>query len=154
MKKLVTAIGLAAAIGIISQSVEARWGNGPGTGSGHGPCGNCDQNSPVDAEARHSFFDETQELRTQLREKRSEYFALLNRDNVDKDEAQTIWSDMFDLQQQLQAKAAEAGLERGADRIAGIGQFGRGCRSFRGNHNAPYCGGQGCAQYPDENPTD
>lgn len=150
MKKVLTAIALAAVIGIFSQSAEAFWGNGPRNG-GPGRCGNCDQSTPIDPEARQTFFDETQDLRTQLRENRTAYFTLLNSENPDKEAAQSLWSEMFDLQQQIQEKAAEAGFNPDTDRIAGNG---RGCGSFRGGNGPAGCDGQGCAQYTNNTPTE
>jgi len=62
MKKLVTLIVLAAIIAIISQSAEARWGNGQGNVFGLGAYGNYDQNTAVDTEARETFLNMTLEL--------------------------------------------------------------------------------------------
>ena len=143
MKKTLTAIALAAAIGIfVSQGAEARWGKGSGNGFGNGSCGNCDQNNTIDQEARQNFFDETEDLRNQLFEKRSEYYTLMNSENPDKDEAQMIWGEMFDIQTQIQEKAAEAGMNP-----QGGGGPGRGCGSFRGgNGPSSGCNGGGCNQ--------
>ena len=151
MKKLITAIALTAAIGLFSHSASARWGQGPGNGNGGGfgpgSCGNCDQSSTVDAEARQTFYEETEGLRDQLRTLRIEYFSLVNSEDADKDLAQDLWSQMFDLQQQIQAKATEAGLDPQAGRG---GKFrngsGRGCGNYAGGNNGFDCNGQGCAQ--------
>ena len=151
MKKTLTVIALIAAIGFFaSQGAQARrgLGNGPGNGFGPGSCGNCDQNYTVDEEVRQTFIEETEELRTRLFELRSDYFALVNGENPDKDTAQTLWSEMFDVRQQIQEKAQEAGLNPQAVRSgwAGKGPGRRGCRSFDHNNGNYDCDGRGCAQ--------
>lgn len=135
MKKTLVTLALAMAVGLAGINMaEARWGGGgygPGQGGCNGPRGG--QFSAEDQEARQEFFNETKELRTQLREKQAAYFEEMNKETPDKDAANAIWSEIFDLQSQIQAKAAEAGIERGLGRGPGFG--GRGA-------NSP-CGGPG-----------
>lgn len=160
MKKIVTTIALVAAIALVSQAAQARWGKGGGNNFNQGACGNCDQNSTVDAEARQTFLADTEDLRTQLREKRVEYFTFMNGDNVNKDQAQILWSEMFDLQQQIQEKAVEAGLDPQAGSGGRFGNGpGRGCGS-NGGGNGQGCGsfgggyGQNCYQNNTNAPTE
>lgn len=124
MKKLILAIALALLVGITGFKVaEAGWGGRANCGSG--PCNSsgCNNNSAVDQEAYDKFHEETIELRTRLMEKRSEYFAALNEDHPDKEYAAQLWSEMFDLQEQLRDKAEAVGIEKG---------FGMGGRRFPG----------------------
>nr|MBF0222517.1 hypothetical protein [Desulfobulbaceae bacterium] len=160
MKKIITTVALVAAIALGSQAAQARWGQGAGTNFTPGSCGNCDQNAAVDSEARQTFLADTEELRTQLREIRTEYFTLMNSDTVDKDEAQILWGEMFDLQQQIQEKATEAGLDPQAGRGGKFGNGqGRGCGS-NGGGNGQGCGsfggvnGQNCYQNNTNAPTE
>lgn len=159
MNKRLTAITLAAVLGIfVSHAAYARWAGGPGTGNGYGPgsCGNCNKMAVVDSEAKRAFLEETATMRTELVEKRSAYFALMNNSETpDKEEAQLLWSEMFDLQQQIQAKAIEAGMD---PQEAPRGQFGygppanRGCRPAA-DVNAPCgCNNPGCPQTGDSAP--
>ena len=149
MKKTVTVIALLVAIGFFSNSASALWGNGHGNGFGPGSCRNSDQNSTVNAETRHAFFEETHELRNELRSIRAEYFALMNSEDTDKDTARVLWNEMFDLQQQLQQKATEAGL---LSPQTGCGSKyanarGRGCTSLvdcTGAANGCNCNAQDC----------
>ena len=136
MKKTIVTLALALAVGFAGINMaEARWGGGgygPGQGGCNGPRGG--QFSEEEQEARQEFFHDTKELRDQLRDKQAAYFDEMNKDDADKDIAGEIWSEIFELQSQIQAKAAEAGIERG---------FGRG-RSYanKGGNTSP-CGGPG-----------
>ncbi len=118
MKKAVGTFIFVLAIGIFAyQAAEA----GPGWGRGYGPGGCRGYNAEngqgeLDKEAleaREQFYEDTQELREQLYNKRNEYFEAMNQDPVDKDQAAQIWSEMFDLQTAMRNKASEAGLKPG-----------------------------------------
>ena len=71
---------------------------------------NCRQQSTVDPQTHQEFMDATEGLRTELLAKRSAYFELMNSTSPAKEEAQQIWSEMFDLQTQIRAKATELGI--------------------------------------------
>lgn len=121
MKKTILSLALAVAVGLAGINMaEARWGGGgygPGQGGCNGPRGG--QFSAVDQEARQEFFNETTELRAQLRDKQAAYFEEMNKENPDKEVANAIWSETFDLQAQIQAKAAEVGFTGGNGRGPG-----------------------------------
>ena len=108
MKKALSILAIALAIGLTGfQLANAGPGRGWGPGNCNGPCA-----STETSEKWQAFKDDnTAELRQQLREKRHDYFDLMNSDNVDKDAAQKLWSDMFDLKAQIKEKAATAGVE-------------------------------------------
>ena len=77
---------------------------------GFAPGVSCRQQSTVDPQIHQQFMDATETLRTELLAKRSAYFELMNSTAPDKAEAQQIWSEMFDLQTQIRAKAIELGI--------------------------------------------
>jgi len=144
MKKTVLTLALIVAVGISGISLaEARrggWGpgNGPGAGPGgcNGPCREQVQQDPAAAAAQEKFFADSAQLRQELQAKRQEYFAILNQETPDKEQAAQAWSEMFDLQNQLHAMASAAGIERGWGQG---GRFGGGGCSGQGGP----CGGPG-----------
>ena len=138
MKKTITTLALSLTLGLaISQISEAGWGKG--LGNGPGSCGSpsCAQSTTADNEAFQEFLAETETLRTDLFEKRSEYFEIMRSGDVDKDEAQVVWSEMFDLKKQIQEKATALGIEPGA---GGRG----GCGGGPAANASPDCNGSGC----------
>ncbi len=131
MKRLLTIAALAMVLGVAGlEGAEARWGGGP-YGAGYGCGGSCyDQENGEGSEAWQKFQDETADLREKLYDLRTEYAELLAQDNPDKDEANRIWSEMFDLRQQLQKKADAAGFGPGSGNGRGYGRRG-GCNGPR-----------------------
>ena len=136
MTRRIATIALTLTLGLAAAPFAvAGWGHGPGPGAGHvmSPGVNCPTAQAVDDETRQQFFDDTEDLRQQLFEKRSAYFQLMSQANPDKDEAEALWSEIFDLQQEIQAKAAEYGMTPGLGRggcgggPAGCPQGGGGC---------------------------
>ncbi|MCK5228581.1 MAG: hypothetical protein KAI75_06725 [Desulfobulbaceae bacterium] len=131
MKKTLTTLALVAAIGFAGvQAADARWGGGGHHGNGPG---NCDgsfkgMNFTEEAqEARQEFLDATTDVREQLAEKRTAYRDLMRSEDVDKEQASLLWSEMFDLRAQLKEKSAETGFTPGfARRGGGLGAGGGG----------------------------
>lgn len=135
MKKSILALGLALLAGFaVSPMVEAGWGVKGNCGQAYCDSAGCGQNTEVDQEAYDKFYEDTAELRELMVEKRSEYFAAMNEESPDKEYAALIWSEMFDLKEQLREKAEAAGIEVGP----GMGGKRFGCRqNDRGSCNGP-----------------
>lgn len=111
MKKTLSLIAILLTFGSLAVIQNVRAGGGQtGTGPGFTPGANCRQQATVDPQTHQQFMDATEGLRTELLAKRSAYFALMNGPAPDKEEAGQIWSEMFDLQTQIRAKAAEFGI--------------------------------------------
>ena len=111
MKKTLSLIASTLAFGILpfTQSVGAGQGqiaSGPACPS---PV-NCRLQSTVAPQTHQQFMDATEGLRNELLVKRDVYFEIINSSTPDKEAAQQIWSEMFDLQTQIRAKAAELGV--------------------------------------------
>lgn len=112
MKTLIMTLAAALTFGLVfSQFASA----GPylGRGSGYG-CGGPGYGqstfSKEDYEARQKFYEDTQETRKQLYEIQEEYAKVLNSDPVDKDRAEELWSEMFDLRSEIQKLAKDKGV--------------------------------------------
>ena len=117
MKALILTMAAVIAFGTLSyQYADAGPFAGP---AGYGPgCGGCaNGNGPAvndqDLEERDKFYEETTEIRKQLFELRQQYADTLNADPVDKDKAAEIWSQIFDLQNEIRTKAKEQGIVLG-----------------------------------------
>ena len=133
MKRFLTIPVLASVLSVAGlQSVDARWGEG-GYGPGSAGCdGSCyGQENDERSGEWQKFQDETADLREKLFGLRTEYAEVLAQDAPDKDEANRIWSEMFDLRAQLQKKAADAGFGPGSGNGRGYGRRG-GCNGPRG----------------------
>ena len=109
MKKTMTALAIALTVGVLGYQIAdagpGHWGGGGGPGGCNGPYG---ASNAAPSQEWQTFRDDTADLRKQLREKRTEYHTLMNGENVDKDAAQALWSEMFDLQKQIRDKSEEA----------------------------------------------
>ncbi len=142
MKKALSILAIALTFGAINYQVAIA---GPGWGGGRGP-GNC--NGPYatteNSEKWQAFKEDTADLRQQLRENRRAYFTLMNSDKVDKNAAETLWSDMFDLRAQIKAKATAAGLQLPP---RGFGRHNRGRHGCNGPRRIGYS-----ADNPDSGP--
>jgi Spy/CpxP family protein refolding chaperone len=86
-------------------SLERKSGYGCG-GPGYGQS----TFSKEDLEARQKFYEDTRESRKQLFELQKEYATVLNTDQVDKDRAEELWSEMFDLRNEIQKLAKDEGV--------------------------------------------
>lgn len=113
MKKTLITLGLVLAVGFLGlNSAKAQWGGGYGPGACNGP-GNFTGETSSAYEDIEQFHNDTAELRKQIFEKRSEYFEVMSQETPDKVLAGQIWSEMFDLQNEMRTKAAEAGMPSG-----------------------------------------
>jgi hypothetical protein len=88
---------------------------GPYSGRGYGyGCGGPGFGSATfskkDFEAREKFYEETREIRRQLFDLQEEYAKALNSDPVDKERAEELWSEMFDLRTEIQKLAKDEGV--------------------------------------------
>lgn len=127
MKKIIVAVGIVALIGMIAVPAIAhgpRWGGGGrmmGNWGGGGP-GDCPfygkgpyaQTDTLTEEQRgelkelhQKFYDETAQVRSDLRAKQGELRALMNTSNPDETKAKALQEEVSDLK----AKMAEARIE-------------------------------------------
>lgn len=107
MKKTIMTLALIVAVGITGINMaEAGWGgcNGPG---------GWNSDTSFTYEDMEKFHDDTADLRKQMFEKRNEYYEAMNQETPDKERAQQIWSEMFDLQNAMHAKALANGMMPG-----------------------------------------
>lgn len=126
MKKIIMTLALTVAVGLAGFNIaQARWGGGSGNGPGNcnGP-GGWSKGSSVSYEEMEKFHEDTVDLRKQIFEKRSAYSNLMTQENPDKDLAKQIWSEMFDLQNEMHTKALAAGMPAGNAK-RGFGMRGR-----------------------------
>jgi len=121
---LVTSITL---VGTISAFAHQNFGHGPYGGNFNQGCyqNNLDEKT---IEARNKLINETTEIRKQLTIKQSELRALMRSDNPDSKEAGRIAGEVFDLKEQLRAKAEKSD-------IGGIGPMGMGLSRQFDNRN-------------------
>ena len=112
-------LALVAFVGLAGINMaEAQWGGGwmmgnGNTGYGPGACngpGGRGGNTSANYENMEKFHNDTADLRQQLFEKRSEYYEAINQENPDKELAKELWSQLFDLQQQMHEKAVDSGI--------------------------------------------
>lgn len=110
MNKAILSITLFLAIGLAGiGTASAGWGgycNGPGGWAG---------NESITYEEMTKFHEATQEIREQLYEKRLEYFEVMNSEAPDKELAQIIWNEIYDLQLEMHEKAVEFGMIKKAE---------------------------------------
>ncbi|MCL7489022.1 MAG: periplasmic heavy metal sensor [Desulfobulbaceae bacterium] len=115
------------------------WGGGANKW-GTSPCGECAgygyQRQQLDdktSEIRKAFLSETVELRKQIETKKAEKHALMRGDNPDAKRVAQLTGELFDLREQIHAKAQEKGLmDVGFGRGQGRGCGGPGPRGFQG----------------------
>lgn len=121
MKRQLTIIGLLATL-LLAFSLPAMAYPG-GHGRGHGPCGMgqppCQQLDEESKKKLDEFHQTTKELRRQMASKRAEYRALMQADNPDPDKAGKLAGELFDLRDEMHAKASEAGIKRGCGQCKG-----------------------------------
>lgn len=124
MIKTILTLAMAVAVGFAGINLaEARWGGDwmMGNGGGYGPSacngpGGWKGQTTVSYEAMEKFHTETSDLRKQMHEKRSEYYDAINAENPDKELAKELWSQLFDLQNEMHQKATDAGMQPGNGR--------------------------------------
>ena len=143
MKKTMTVLAIALTVGVLGYQIAdagpGRWGGGFGPGY----CNGYGTDASATSQEWQTFQDETADLRKQLFEKRNEYFSMMNGENVDKDAAQALWSDIFDLQKQIREKAEAAGIDPQEGFGPRGGRRGYAWNGPRGGYfcNGPYSGG-------------
>lgn len=111
----------------------------PGSGGCCQFCGGPGSGAELDEEslaARDKFFNETVNLRRQVVVKSAEIDALMSRENPDEKKVGLLTGEVFDLKNQLHAKAEEYGIKAGGyfcggpygngPRMGGRGGWGRG----------------------------
>jgi len=135
MKKTLTIIGTVLLVAAIAAPVLAR---GPGWGKGHhgpgywkGGPGYCCQDSSLTEEQRdqldrlhQKFYDETVQLRNEIRSKRGELNRLLNFATPDAEKVKALQKEISELMAEMAQKRIDLKLE--VRKIAPEVQFGRG----------------------------
>ncbi|MBU2489791.1 MAG: periplasmic heavy metal sensor [Proteobacteria bacterium] len=108
MRKMTMALVILLSLGL---AATAAWSYGPGGCPGWG-AGN--DGPPAVSEENQAALDkfqaETSDLRRELVTKKSEYQALMNSEKPDPKRAGELAGQIFDLQEQMRAKAKAAGL--------------------------------------------
>ena len=110
MKKLLMAVAVVGLLGFASIQIASAHG-GYGRGGGYGYC---DQYSGADNTKDNAtleeFRAETNDIRKSIVVKRSELRALLNQDNPDEKRVAQLTGEVFDLETELNKKAADKGI--------------------------------------------
>lgn len=133
MKKTLLAIAVVATLGIVGYQVADAGPNGPGgygmmgqgygmMGAGSGPQGLDEQT----LQAREKFFKETTELRKKMTAKRTELQAVMSGEKPDEKKAAKLSEELYDLREQMRAKALEGGITTAAGGYFCNGPYGAG----------------------------
>ena len=136
MKK--TLLTLAAIIGISLVTYQPAEAKGCGGGRGM-DCGMMDVSmmsqgklSEKDLKVREKFSADTSELRKKMVTKRAELEAVMAGANPDEKKTAALSGDLFDLREQMQQKAKEAGIVAGSGAGCGMAAMGGGARHGKG----------------------
>lgn len=127
MKKTFLAVAAIATIGLAGfQLAEAQpWGGGPGMGPGcammGGPGQGQGQLSEEALKAREKFFSETTDLRKKMFSKKTELDAVMSGKKPDEKKAAKLSEELFDLRDQMQKKAQDAGVAQSGCGCGGPG---------------------------------
>lgn len=109
MKKALLALAVITTIGLAGfQSAEAR-----SSGGNHGHMMGSGQGRQLDeetAKVHEKFMAETTELRRQMHAKKTELRAVLANEKPDEKKAARLSEELFDLRENMRAKAKESGL--------------------------------------------
>lgn len=138
MKKISAGIVTIAVIGLLAGSALAwdHYGRGYGHyGMGYGMHHDYayGDDAGVSREARNQFLTETADLRKDLASKRIELDAVMSAENPDQETAGKLSKEVFELREQIHAKAEAAGVAGPlAGRGYGYGHYGRGMRAGGG----------------------
>jgi zinc resistance-associated protein len=118
-KKIILAVVLVSAIGVagLQSATAGPWGGGPHKWGGPACDGNCgiygyQRSQQFDEKSHAAFLTETVELRKSLAVKKAEKRALMLNDNPDPKKVAELTGEIFDLREQLQAKAQDKGIEK------------------------------------------
>ena len=140
-KKFILGVALVSAISVagIHNASANPWGGGPNKWSGS-QCGQCDRSEfrgqpqldEKSTEEYEIFRSETVELRKGIATRKAEKKALRLNDNPDAKRVGQLTGELFDLREQLHAKAQEKGLRNvGYNRGPGQRCGGPGPKGFR-----------------------
>jgi Spy/CpxP family protein refolding chaperone len=111
MKKTLSLVVILLAFSSLAVNQNVWAGQGQMAPESGFPSGaNCRQQPTVDPKIHQQFMEATEGLRGELMVKRSAYVELMNSATPDKETAQQMWSEMFDLQTQIRVKATELGV--------------------------------------------
>ena len=126
MKKLLMAVAVIGLLGFAGIQMASAHG-GYGQGGGYGYCGQYDDEDNAKTNTTlEEFRAETNDIRRSIVVKRSELRALSNQDNPDAKRVAQLTGEVFDLQNDLDKKAADKG-------ITGRSNYGHGPSMMRGN---------------------
>ena len=128
MKKVFVGLAILASLGLVASQALA-WGPNYGGCGIWGPRGgNYGEVNPSTAE--QSFLQDTAKLRKDLAGKEAAYDGLMAQPNPDSTQAAELSQEIFEIRNQLRAKAQSYGFA------------GRGPRDYwHGDHMGPYAGG-------------
>ncbi len=142
-KKLILGVVLFSALSVTGlQNAAAGPCGGPNRWTGP-QCGECygtgfqgqQQYDKTTIEERDTFLRETAELRKSIAVRKAEKRALMLNDNPDAKRIAQLTGEIFDLHEQLKAKAGEKGLaDVGFSRSPGRGCGNPGPRGFKGQY--------------------
>ena len=126
MKKLLMAVALVGLIGFAGIQMASAHG-GYARGDNYGYCGQYSEGDDTKDDATlEKFRSETNEIRKSIVVKKSELSALLRQDNPDEKRVAQLSGEVFDLENELNKKAADKG-------ITGRSSYGHGPSIMRGN---------------------
>lgn len=119
--KRITVLTAALLLVVFAGTSAFAWGGGRGKGPG------CDKAGyAANPEAWEKFMGATSEIRKELAAKQVQLDALMSGKNPDPKEAAGLSREIFDLREQLRAKAAELGLPGPGNGAGGCPGYGRG----------------------------
>ncbi len=118
MKKTIVTLALVVAIGFTGISLAQAAFFGPGACNGPG---GLNGKSSFTYEDMEKFHNDNAELRRELFEKRTEYYKAINQETPDKALAKTLWSEIYDLQNEMHEKALKTGMMRGYGNFGNYG---------------------------------
>ena len=129
MKRLLIAVAMIGLLGFAGIQMASAHG-GYAKGGDYGYCGEYSDDENVkgskDKATLEKFRSETTDIRKGIIVKRSELRALMSQDNPDEKRAAQLTGEIFDLENDLDKKAADIG-------ITGRSNFGHGPGMMRGN---------------------
>lgn len=127
MKKKLMAVAAAVGIGIGLAAWQPAEAQGMGCGMAMeagmigGPMPGQGRLSEKEIQARQKFAADNTELRKKMMTKRAEYEAVMAGSNPDEKKAAALSGELFDLREQMQQKAKEAGISMTCGSSCGMG---------------------------------
>ena len=157
MKRLITVFGIVVLVGAVALPVLAHgprggrwgrhmmgnWGGGSGSHMGYdrGYVNLTEEQQNQLGKAHQGFYDETSELRNDIRAKRAELNALLNSSDPDAEQAKALQKEISDLRAKLAQERINFALEE--RKINPDARIGRGYGRGYGAHMGGYGPGMG-----------